>query len=215
LGRSRFDARPYASSNPGRQPQQWSGCSQYDERQIFNDTLDPAVQGILHEVRADPGSWDSGTMSWPGQASEHEADHGETDEGRHGSRITLEIAGEPSVAADPSEGSLDNPSLGQDDETMQLIALDDLKCPGAGLGDGCGGLGSLVAGISEDALDEGKEAARASIEDKRRAVAILYIGGVDDDIQQEAERIDENMPFSARDLLARIKALRVERGAPF
>ena len=154
-------------------------------------------------------------MSWPGQASEHEADHGETDEGRHGSRITLEIAGEPSVAADPSEGSLDNPSLGQDDETMQLIALDDLKCPGAGLGDGCGGLGSLVAGISEDALDEGKEAARASIEDKRRAVAILYIGGVDDDIQQEAERIDENMPFSARDLLARIKVLRVERAAPF
>jgi len=154
-------------------------------------------------------------MSWPGQASEHEADHGETDEGRHGSRITLEIAGEPSVAANPSEGSLDNPSLGQDDETMQLIALDDLKCPGAGLGDGRGGLGSLVAGISEDALDEGKEAARASIEDKRRAVAILYIGGVDDDIQQEAERIDENMPLSARDLLARIKALRVERGAPF
>ena len=126
-----------------------------------------------------------------------------------------EIAGEPSVAADPSEGSLDNPSLGQDDETMQFIALDDLKCPGAGLGDSRGGLGSLVACISEDALDEGKEAARASIEDKRRAVAILYIGGVDDDIQQEAERIDENVPLSARDLLARIKALRVERGAPF
>src|SRR6476661_7520690 len=115
-------------------------------------------------------------MSWPGQASEHEADHGETDEGRDGSRIALEIAGEPSVAADPSEGSLDNPSLGQD----------DLKCPGAGLGNGRGGLGSLVAGISEDALDEGKEAARASIEDKRRAIAILYVGGVDDDIQQEA-----------------------------
>jgi hypothetical protein len=158
---------------------------------------------------------DSGTMSWPGQASEHEADHGETDESRHGSRIALEIPGEPSVATDPSEGSLDNPSLGQDDETMQLIAPDDLKCPGAGLGNGRGGLGSLVAGISEDALDEGKEAARASVEDKRRAIAILYISGVDDDIQQEAERIDENMPLATRDLLARIKALRVERGAPF
>lgn len=98
---------------------------------------------------------------------------------------------------------------------MQLIALNDLKCPGAGLGDGSGGLGSLVAGISEDALDEGKEATRVSIEDKRRAVAILYISGVDDDIQQEAERVDENMPLAAGDLLARIKALRVERGAPF
>jgi len=98
---------------------------------------------------------------------------------------------------------------------MQLIALDDFNCPGAGLGDGCGGLGSLVAGISEDALDEGKETARASIEDKRRAVAILYVGGVDHDIQQQAERIDENMPLTARDLFARIKALRVEREAPF
>src|SRR3954449_9579574 len=136
-------------------------------------------------------------MSWPGQASEHEADHGETDEGRDGSRVALEIAGEPSAAADPGEGSLNNPSLGQDDETMQLIALDDLKCPGAGLGNGRGGLGSLVAGINEDALDEGKEAARASIEDKRRAIPILFINGMDDDIQQEAERIDENMPLAA------------------
>ena len=93
---------------------------------------------------------------------------------------------------------------------MQLIALDDLKCPGAGLGNGRGGLGSLVAGISEDALDEGKQAARASIEDKRRAIAILYIGGVDDDIQQEAERIDENMPLAARDLLARTCGSSVE-----
>ena len=154
-------------------------------------------------------------MCWSGQASEHETDHGETDEGRDGSRTALEIAGKPSIAADPGEGSLDNPSLGQDDETMQLIALDDLQRPGAGLGDGRGGLGSLVAGISEDALDEGKEAARASIEDERRAVAILHIGGVDDDIQQEAERVDENMPLAARDLLACIKALRVERASPF
>lgn len=154
-------------------------------------------------------------MSWLGQASEHEADHSETDEGCRGSRIALEIARKSSVAADPGEGTLDNPSLGQDDEAMQVIALDDLKCPGAGLGDGRGGFGSLIAGISEDALDEGKQATRTSIEDKRCAVAILYIGGVDDDIQQEAERIDEDVPLATRDLLARIKALRVERGAPF
>jgi hypothetical protein len=50
----------------------------------------------------------------------------------------------------------------------------------------------------------------ASIEDKRRAIAILYIGGVDDDIQQEAERIDENMPLAARDLLARTCGSSVE-----
>lgn len=98
---------------------------------------------------------------------------------------------------------------------MQLVTLDDLQGPGAGCGDGCGQHRSLVAGIGEDALDEGEEAARAPIEDKPRAIAILHIGRMDDDVQQEAERVDEDVPLAARDLLARIVALRVERGAPF
>ena len=98
---------------------------------------------------------------------------------------------------------------------MQIVTLDDLQGPGAGLGDGCGQCRSLVAGIGEDALDEGEEAARAPVEDESRTVAILYIGRMDDDVQQEAERVDEDVPLAARDLLARIVALRVERGAPF
>lgn len=98
---------------------------------------------------------------------------------------------------------------------MQLVTLDDLQDPGAGLGDGCGQRRSLVAGIGEDALDEGEEAARAPIEDEPRAIAILHIGRMDDDVQQEAERVDKDVPLAARDLLARIVALRVERGAPF
>ena len=74
---------------------------------------------------------------------------------------------------------------------------------------------SLISGIGEDALDKGKEAARALIENQPRPVAILYVRGMNDDIQEKAERIDEDVPLAARDLLARIKALRVERGAPF
>lgn len=154
-------------------------------------------------------------MGWSGQASEHDADHRKADERRGGSGIALEVAGESSVVADPGERSLDDPALGQDDEAVQLVAFDDLDFPGTGLGDGGSGVRSLIAAIGEDALDEREEAARASIEDERRAVAILYIGRMDDDVQQEAERVDENMPLAARDLLARIKALRVERGAPF
>ena len=154
-------------------------------------------------------------MSWPGQASEHDADHGETDEGRGGSRVALEVARQAAIVADPGEGALDDPAFGQDDEAMQFVALDDLQPPGAGLGDGGGGLRSLVAGIGEDALDEREEAARAPIENEPRTIAILHVGRVDDDVQQEAERVDENMPLAARDLLARIEALRVERGAPF
>ena len=154
-------------------------------------------------------------MSWPGQAAEHDADHGETDEGGGGSRVALEVARETAVAADPRQSPLDDPAFWQDDEAVQLVALDDLQPPSAALGDGGRRLRSLVAGIGEDALDEREEAARASVENEPRAVAVLHVGRMDDDIQQEAERVDENMPLAARDLLARIKALRVERRAPF
>src|ERR1700675_2003032 len=174
-----------------------------------------ALQNSQASLRADPRSWDSGAMSWFGQASEHDADHGETDESGGGSCIALEVARQTAVSTDPGEGAFDDPALGKNDEAMQLVSLDDFQRPGAGLCDGCGRFGSLVAGVGEDALDEGKEAVRTLVKNQSRAVAILHIGRVDDDVQQEAERVDENVALAARDLLARIEALRVERRAPF
>lgn len=117
--------------------------------------------------------------------------------------------------ADPGQGALDDPPFGQDDEAMLFAAPDDLQFPGAALCDRGGCFRSLVAGVGEDVFDERKEAARALIEDQTRSVTILNSGRMDDDVQQEAKRVDENMPFAARDLLARIEALRIERGAPF
>src|SRR6266436_3542020 len=135
-------------------------------------------------LRADPRSWDSGAMRWFGQASEHDADHGETDESGGGSCIALEVARQAAVSTDPGEGAFDDPALGKNDEAMQLVSLDDFQRPGAGLCDGCGRLRSLVAGVGEDALDEGKEAARTLVKNQSRAIAILHIGRVDDDVQQ-------------------------------
>ena len=104
--------------------------------------------------------------------------------------------------------------LGRTTKRCSVAAFDDLDLPAAGLGDGRGHLRSLIAGIGEDALDEGEQAPRRT-EQVAGAVAILNVGGMDDDAQQEAERVDEDMALATRDLLARIKALRVERGAPF
>ena len=98
---------------------------------------------------------------------------------------------------------------------MQLVALDDLDHPTPGASSGSRGAGSLIAGIGEDALDEGEQAAGTSIENQPRPVAVLNIAGMNDDVQQEAERIDQDMALAPSDLLARIKPLRVKRGAPF
>ena len=130
-------------------------------------------------------------------------------------RVALEVAGEASIAADPGERSLDDPAFGEHAETMRFIALDDGELPSAGLGHGGSSLGPLVAGIGEDGLDEGEEAASVPIEHEQGAVSILHSGRVDDDVQQQTERVDQYMPFAARDLLGCIEALRFKRGAPF
>ena len=62
-------------------------------------------------------------MSCPGQASEHDADHGQSDEGSDGAGVALEIARQAAIAADPGQGSFDDPALGQDDEFVQFVAL--------------------------------------------------------------------------------------------
>ena len=154
-------------------------------------------------------------MSCAGQASKHDADHGQPDEGGDGSGISLEISRQAAIAADPGQGSFDDPALGQDDEFMQFVALDDLEYPTTGTGSRSLGARSLIAGIGEDALDEGEEAAGPSIEDQPRSVAVLNIAGMNDHVQQKTERIDQDMALASGDLLARIKPLRVERGAPF
>ena len=128
--------------------------------------------------------------------------------------MTLEVTGEPAVAADPGEAALDDPALGQDDEAMLFGALDDLEFPGAGLGDERGHVRSLVGAVGEDDLDEWEQTT-GSAQQLDGAVAILHVGRMDHDVQEETERIDQDVPLAARDLLARIEPLRIDRGPPF
>jgi hypothetical protein len=154
-------------------------------------------------------------MRWPCQAPEHDSDHGEPDEGGDGARISLEIARQAAIAANPRQRALNNPTLGQDDKFVQFVALDDLDRPMAGAGSGSRNAGSLIAGIGEDALDKREQAASATIENQPRPVAVLNVGRMYDDVQQEAERVDQDVALAPDDLLARIKPLRVKRRAPF
>ncbi len=98
---------------------------------------------------------------------------------------------------------------------MQFGALDDFDHPVAGAcGSQCGAR-PLITGIGKDAQDERPHGARPFVEYERRTVAILNVGGMNRNAQQEAERIDEDMPLAARDFLARVIALRVKQSPPF
>jgi hypothetical protein len=97
---------------------------------------------------------------------------------------------------------------------MEIAAPDDLHRPTPRGGDRRRHFRPLVSGVGEDALDEGKAAARLP-QQFARPVAVLNVGGRNAHAEQKAERVDKDMTLAARDLLARIEALRVERSAPF
>ncbi len=80
---------------------------------------------------------------------------------------------------------------------------------------GRGGFRPLIAAVGEDAFDEGELAAGSLVEHQRDAVTILDVGGMNRDVQQQAERIDQNVPLASFDLFSRVVALRVQRRAPF
>jgi len=50
---------------------------------------------------------------------------------------------------------------------------------------------------------------------ERAAVAILNVSGMNDGMNQQALRIDENMPLLALDLLSCVVARRINRSPPF
>ena len=152
-------------------------------------------------------------MVCSGHSAQHDADHGEAEEGGDGSGVAFEVAGQAAVAADPGKGALDDPALGQNDKTMSIAAFDDLQSPATCIGDDPRHLRPLIAGIGEDAFDE-REGSPRHAQDLTRAVAILHVGGVGH-AQQEAQRIDQDVALAAGDFLRRVKALRVERRAPF
>lgn len=153
-------------------------------------------------------------MAWSSEAAQHDADHGEAEEGGDGPGVALEVSGQAAVSADPGECAFNDPSLGQHDEAMRIASFDDLQAPATGPGDEPSHLRPLIAGIGKDALDE-RKGSPCSAQQVARPVAILHISRVDGDAQQQAQRVDQDVALAAGNLLARIKALRVERGAPF
>ena len=134
-------------------------------------------------------------MAWLGQAFQHEAD-------------------QASIAADPGERPLDDPSLWQHNEAVEIGALDDLDLPASGPGCDVRHFRPLISGVGEDPLDEWKTPPRLA-QQAACAVPVLNVGRQNAHAEEQAERVDKNVALAPADLLARVIALRIERGAPF
>jgi len=74
--------------------------------------------------------------------------------------------------------------------------------------------GSLIAAVGEQFLQE-RIAPEQRLEDQHAAVAVLYVGRMNQRVQQQPYRIDEDMPLLAFDLFPRIIPARVNAAPPF
>jgi hypothetical protein len=59
-------------------------------------------------------------------------------------------------------------------------------------------------------LDDRRETAFGVAQQTADAIAVLQVSAMDDDVQQQAEGVDDDVPLAAGDLLARVIALRVD-----
>ena len=74
-------------------------------------------------------------------------------------------------------------------------------------------LRSLIAGVGEQLRQEGIHPEHGR-KQQDAAVAILNVCRVDDGVQQQAQRVYENMAFLPLDFLACIIAMRIDEGPP-
>ena len=165
----------------------------------------------LHSLRVRPE-----TLCRITEFSEHESNGRELDEGERVAVEVLPVLGQSAAAVEPGDGAFDHPTPGLDDEALHPIgSLDDLGLEiGQDAGQGAVKDRPLIGAVGEQFPEKGKQTEQGR-QQRETAVAILNVGGGDDAVQQQALRIDQNMPLLALDQLAGIEAVAVDASPPF
>ena len=134
-------------------------------------------------------------------------DHGQVDHGFAAFRERFVVLAQTAITTEPSKGSLDDPTLGQNLKAGHIVAaFDDLQNPGAQF------LGPLdqvpgVSPIGPDQLEPGELPDQFG-QHQFGPVAILDVGGVDDHGQDQAQGVYDDVPLASLDLLAGVVAPR-------
>ena len=148
--------------------------------------------------------------------SEHQADGGEAEEGEGVSVEVFPVLCQAAAATQPTYGSFDNPSFVDDDKDFGAIgtaddfgdeARHDARQPVMEQRSGVGAVG--------EQLLEKRELSEHRGQHHQPAVAVLDIGGGDQRVQQQAQRIDEDVALLAFDQLAGVEPVGINAGPPF
>ena len=142
---------------------------------------------------------------------EHDANHGKL--GECGCGVTFEVESQPTVATDPGEGPLDDPSFRQDFEASGAGSLHDLQFPCSCALDYARYFLPDVSVTRKDAFNK-RERSPGSTQKDEVSVTLVNIGVMNDDIQQETQPVDQDVPLATLDLFVRVEARSVER-SPF
>jgi hypothetical protein len=128
----------------------------------------------------------------------------------------LPILGQAAAAIEPSDGALDDPSLGQDGKALCCIGtLDDFHVDlpedfaNGGLKDR-----PLIAAVGLELQQEWMQAKQCG-HHQHPAATILDVRRMYKGVEQQALGIDQDVALLALDLLFRIVAMRVNPRPPF
>ena len=139
----------------------------------------------------------------------HHIDHGNSYHGFAALNQRLIVFGKPSILAQPGERSLNNPSLGKDDKLVRLRAFDDFDDPAVPADRPIDKLAGITA-IGPDDLKA--PPSRTQLPDQQlAAVTVLDVGRVNDQREDQAERVNDDRALAPLGFLARI----VPSVAPF
>lgn len=134
-------------------------------------------------------------------------DHGNLNESFTGFGKFFIVFAKSTTTTKPSEGPFHDPTTWQNVKALDVVVpFDDLQYPAARLLHPIDQL-SAVAAIRPNEL-QSRKLVLCFFQDLLGTVSVLNVGRVNDHTQQQTDRIDQNMPFPAFYLFARIVTTR-------
>ncbi len=128
----------------------------------------------------------------------------------------LPILCQAAASSKPADGSFDNPSLRQNHEASLLVAAPH-NLAGQVRRQRVQTLAedrSTIAAVRKKLLEKGELTKQCS-DHHQPAITVLHVGRRDHRVQQQTQRIYQDMAFLALDALAFVKAGRIDASPPF